>query len=136
MRSLILFSASIFFTACDIENPPCDNQNPIFEKNAPGSVAYNNELAKVLKEQKDDATFYHAGYDEKEGREYMKVEAHAKAVCAMVWMDISGNEDMANYRRVKGQSYAHSRIFGLDYTIVPNDSTYGFTFVDMTWLVD
>jgi hypothetical protein len=119
--------------ACDKSD--CANKNPVFDKNAPGTVAYNNELVKQLKE-KDDVTFYHAGYEAYGNREFMKVNIQGTDLCATALLDITQNEDMDQYRKVKGQSYAHSRIFGLKYNIVQNDSSYSFTFVDMTWLVD
>ena len=121
--------------ACD--KPDCTNKNPVFDKNAPGSMTYDTELVKQMTEQAAaDQHFWIEGYKEKDGKEYMQVELQAKDMCAHFEMDITGNGDLEQFRKVKGMSYSGAGLAGLKLKIANNDTSYSFFFERVQTIVD
>ena len=116
--------------------PSCKNSNPVFENYAPGTKAYNNELATQLRDADTKAKFWIEGYETNQGKEYMTVEVQAQGMCAKMCLDITGNTRLEQFRKVKGMSYSGAELSGLYYHIVQNDSSYSFVFDDVDWIVD
>jgi hypothetical protein len=130
MKRILIIPCILLMTSCD--KPACNNQNAVFNSSTAGSIPYNSELVKQLQTQrKDDIKYYIRKYEARGNKEFMHVEVQAKAMCAVAFMDITGNERLENYRRVKGMSYQNAGLAGLKYRIVPNDSSYSFVFDDV-----
>lgn len=125
MRYLIL-SVFIAFTGCSPAD--CVNTNPIFDKYSPEDKEYREELANVVNRcHKDSIAAWIHSYDVVHGREYMYVNMIGRSVCAIAMMDITGNEELKQYRKVKGHSFNGAFLPHLKYHV--EQTEHGVDFV-------
>lgn len=103
----------------------------------PEDKEYKAELVRLIDSiGKGGIDYWIRDYRKDGGREYLYVDLLAPGICAIAILDITGNPDLLNLRRVKGKSYSGAGLSGLDYTIVPNDSSYNFVFKNVDYIID
>jgi hypothetical protein len=115
----------------------CTNTNRILDISAPGQKAYDAELVRQLnKAGKKKTKFWINKYMERDNRQYMSVYIQGPGVCAEALLEITGNEYLDNYLRVKGVSYHGAGLQNLEYSIDSSNGSYIFKFISTTWIVD
>lgn len=131
----IYFIIAISLVGCD--RAECTNTNPIFDKYTPESSEYREELVKqVERHGKDNIDYWIDGYVAAGNKEYMRVYMQNDKLCAKALLEITGNENLENFRRVKGVSYNGAGLKGLHYQIEKDSNGYYFLFQDVDWIAD
>ena len=135
MRYILTIIAVCLLAACD--KPQCTNTNPVMSRYNPEDKEYKTELVRLIDSiGKHNIDYWIHHYQAAGGREYMYVDLLAPGICAIAVMDITGNHDLLNFRRVQGKSYSGAGLSGLDYTIEPSDSSYNFVFKNVDYIID
>ena len=117
--------------------PECRNDNPVLNRYKPSDREYINELAKLVqKADKSNIDAWVNSYVQVNNREYMFIDLVGKGICGTAMMDITGNENLENYRRVKGVSYNGGFLDGLQFDILHTDSGYVFAFKGVDNIID
>lgn len=134
MRYLVL-SVFMAFTACNPSD--CVNTNPVFDQYSPQDKEYKEELAKVVGScHKDSIAAWIHSYDAAKGREYIYVNMIGRSVCAIAVMDITGNEELKQYRKVKGQSYSGAFLPQLKYHVEQTEQGANFVLDKVGEIID
>ncbi len=135
MRYLLLMIMPVLlYASC---KPECRSDNPVLNKYKPSDREYINELAKLV-EQADKSSIdgWINSYEQVNNREYMFIDLVGKGICGTAMMDITGNESLGNYRRVKGASYNGGFLDGLQFDILHTDSGNVFVFKEVDNIID
>jgi hypothetical protein len=131
----IYFIIAISLLGCDRDK--CTNTNPVFDKYPLESSEYREELVKQVETYgKDKIDYWIDGYVTAEDKEYMRVYMQNDKLCAKALLEITGNKNLENYRRVKGVSYNGAGLKGLHYQIGKDSTGYHFLFQDVDWIAD
>lgn len=133
MLSRIFLFFFIFLIACN--KPACENKNPVFDNNPVGSAVYNAEL-KMQMETRPDIHYWVDGYEENNGRQYIKVEIQGKDMRAHAAMDITESESFASVKEVKGSGYSGAELKGVKYRTENTGNGETFVIEDVETISD
>lgn len=127
--------AAMLFAAC---NPAeCVNTNPVFDQYSPDDKEYKEELARVVGLcHKDSIAAWVQAYTARRGREYMYVNMIGRSVCATAILDITGNDELEDFRRVKGKSYRGALLPHIRYHIEYTNNIPDFVLDKVGEIVD
>jgi hypothetical protein len=127
----------IIMVLSEFSRQECTNTNRVFDISAPGQKAYDAELVRQLnKVGKKKTKFWINKYIEKDNRQFLSVYVQGPGICAEALLEITGNEYLDNYIRVKGVSYHGAGLKNLEYSIDSSNGSYIFKFISTTWIVD
>lgn len=138
MRYYIPAVAVLLFTA-SCNKPECTNTNPILKQYSPADKEYKAELARLLSTTNSDsiiAWIAQQPYAKEGETEYMYVDLTGRGICATAEVDITGNEQLAQFRSVEGKSYSGAMLSGFEYHISQTDSGYNFVLDDIGEILD
>lgn len=125
----------LVIAACNM--PDCKNTNPVFDKNAPNTAAYNAELVKEMEANKASLRYWVNEYKVEGADTFLTVFVQGKALCAQMWLNINHTTDdrLQNLKARKAVSYSGAELDGLQYQVVPDSGNYRFIYqkVDHIW---
>lgn len=132
-----IFTIAIALLLASCSNYQCTNVNPVFEQYKPADREYKAELARVVTlANKDSLASWIHSYKSIKGREYMYVNMIGRGICAVAIMDITGNSELAEYRKSKGQSHNGAFLPHIKYHIEQTDKGYNFVLDDIGEMMD
>ena len=135
MKHYALIIIILLYASCD--RPRCEIRNEIFKTHQPQDAVYQQELARVIERNGKDAfSYWIAGYDEHNGRQYMLANIQSDSVCAIAVLDITDVERLEQFKSVKAVSYVGAGLSNLEYEIVNTDSGMRFVYKDVGWIID
>ena len=125
----------ILLASCD--RPACKSSNPVFNNNEPASEVYKAELAKELKANTTDLSYYLAEYHETGTFPYMIVDVQGGGICAkaMVTIEMYDN-DIAGIVKNKGAGYIGAELTGLEIAIVQQPGETKFLYKELDKISD
>lgn len=129
----------LFVALLSCSKPDCTNSNPVFNKYAPNTKQYNEELARQLKKHKPNQLRYWIESTAISGnREYLVAEVQGEDLCAMLWLDITndGDRKMEHVKLVKARSYEGAALLGLKYQVAENEDGYHFVYQSVEVVLD
>ena len=128
---LLALPALFLVTACENE---CRNTNPVFDREQPGTAAYNNELTRQILSGKD-VDYHLEGYEEKDLLPYVHVRVAGDGICATaVVLVLKRDDKIDGIVNKKGLGYIGA---GLDdFTMVQDNETGILIYEDMKSIID
>lgn len=118
MKHLYYLITIIILTSCTT-NKDCQNNNPVFTKNAPGSKAYNDELTRqIALKDNDDITYSILNYEEKDGKEFLHIKVEADDLCATAVMVMTNWNKLEDVKRTKGKGYIGAKLENLTFDVL------------------
>lgn len=125
----------LVIAACN--RPECISHNAIFIENTPHNNLYKAELLRLIDSfDKNAFDYYVSGYTTEQEIEYLEAYIQNDEVCAILPLDITGSEQLAQFRRVEGKGYSGAGLYELDYDIIREDSSVSFLFKGVGRIVD
>lgn len=111
--------------------------DPVFEKNAPESKAYKDELAEQLKTANTKkVSYYFEDYSEKNGVHYLNINIEGDINAKTVITVNKPDDKLAEIIRTKGKSYYGAELKNLQLDVVKDSLTTEFIFKSVDEVVD
>lgn len=128
----IFVAALCGFCLLSCSQRTCFNENPIFDKFAPQSEKYKDELAKELSKS-PEVSFSIAAYKDGESVDTLYVKVKGDDVCAMGLFQVDKkSEVLAGVRKNMAAGYVGAGLMGPQFKIVGNE----LVLEDVEWIVD
>lgn len=111
--------------------------DPVFEKNAPESKAYKDELAEQLKTANTKkVSYYFEDYSEKNGVHYLNINIEGDINAKTVITVNKPDDKLAEIIRTKGKSYYGAQLKNLQLDIVKDSLSTEFVYKSVDEVVD
>lgn len=127
---------SLAIISCDRQE--CNNTNPTFEKYAPETKEYKDELVRQFaKADKSKLRYWVDTYQEEDNARYLYVHVQDDALCAKLVLSIKdSNEGICRLLKNKGMSYKGAELENLKFDIRQDSTQTEFVFREVSGIVD
>ena len=134
--SVLTFCLVFLLISCD--RPECTNTNEIFDKYAPNTREYKDELVKQLKLiDKSKLTYWMSVYHEEKNSKYIRAHIQGDGLCAKIELLVKDSQKgIEGIIKHKGMSYSGAELEELKFEIIQDSTTTEFVFEEISGIVD
>jgi hypothetical protein len=138
MIRIIIFGAIISILTASCGRPECENTNEIFNKHAPESKEYQDELLKQLSQiDNSRLTYWMETYQENNSSEYISVNIQGNELCAKAILAIrDSKKGIERILKRNGEGYFGAELKGLKFTINQDGAKTEFVFQEVSNVID
>ena len=133
---LTYFSLLIMLLACD--RPVCKNNNPIFDKYAPDSKEYKEELViQLAKVDRSKLSYWMDIYLERNNLQYILVHIQGDGLCAKIFLQINESTKGIEWLlKNEGMGYRGAGLDELKFEIKQDSVSTEFIFQEVNGIID
>jgi hypothetical protein len=133
---LTIFGLALLTVGCD--RPACKNTNSIFDKYAPDTKEYKDELVKQLaKVDKSKLTYWMDTYQENSNFKYINAHIQGDGLCAKIVITVNDSrKGIEGILKNKGMSYSGAELSALKFDIKQDSVSTEFIFREVSEIVD
>ncbi|MDR6562585.1 MULTISPECIES: hypothetical protein [unclassified Arcicella] len=128
-----LLGCLTLLTAC---NDSKNASNAVFDKFAPTTKEYKNELASIVKSNPDELHYIFNKFIEKDGKEYLDIQIKGEAFEATGLVLVNSWIKLEEIKSTNGLGYAGAELKGLELVVVPSPSGADLVYKDLEEIVD
>ena len=133
---LVILGLTILVTGC--ARPACKNTNPIFDKYAPETKEYKDELVKQLaKVDKSRLNYWLDTYQADNNSQYILALIQGDGLCAKIALTINGSDKgIERIIKTKGIGYSGAELEDLKFDIRQGKLSTEFVFQEIRRIAD
>lgn len=131
-----IIGLALLTVGCD--TPTCKNTNSTFDKYAPDTKEYKDELVKQLATvDKSKLTYWMDTYQEDNNSKYINALIQGDGLCAKIVLTVNDSgKGIEDILKNKGKGYHGAQLEDLKYDIKQDSTSIEFVFQEISGIVD